>query len=113
MEVNRCRHLSAELGQECLYRIDHLDGIGAWLPLNRQNNCPGACIPARHLVVLDIVDDIAEFKQAHGIAVAVSDYKRTVPGCIKELAVGLYSIRTVGPVEGPCRQIYIAVPDRR
>ena len=59
------RNFLAELGQQALDIVHHLHGIGAGLPLDRQDDGALVVVPGDDLVVIDAVDDVAEFFQPH------------------------------------------------
>ena len=64
------------------------------------------------LVVLDAVDDVAQFLQPHGRAVAVGHDHRAVSGGVHQLAVGLHREGLVRPPQRARRQIGVVRLDR-
>ena len=67
-----------KLGQKVLDGVDHLDGVGAGLALDGQDDGRPVVEPGGDLVVLDAVDDLAQILQAHRRAVAVGHDERPV-----------------------------------
>ena len=71
-----------EQRQQLLDVVGHLDGVGAGLALDAEND--GALLvvvrvePGRGLVVLHAVDDVAQILQAHRRAVAIGHHQRSI-----------------------------------
>ena len=69
---------AAEQRQQVLDAVGDLDGVGAGLALDGEND--GAAVafvrvePGRGLIVFHAVDDVAEFFQPHRRAAAVGDH---------------------------------------
>ena len=79
-EIDGRRNLLAELRQQAFDVVHHFHGIGAGLPLNRENDGAFIVVPGDDFVVLDAIDDIAELLQADGGPVAPGNDDRTVRG---------------------------------
>ena len=73
VELDASGQLRLEGRQKLANAIDDLDGVGARLPLDRQNDAARLIVPADVLVVLDAVDDGRDLLEADGEAVAVGD----------------------------------------
>ena len=97
VEVDRRRQLRPEGGQELLDRVDHLDGVGAGLALDGEDDGALVVVPARHLVRLHAVDDAAELLEPHRRAVAVGDDQRAIGGGVGELPARLDAEGLVRP----------------
>ena len=74
--------LVLEGGQQSLDGVGDLDGVGAGLALDGQDDGPlgavGVDIPGGHLVVFHAVGDGGDVAQADGRAVAIGDDQRAV-----------------------------------
>ena len=86
VEVHRGGELGLEHGEDLPDRVHHLDGVGAGLALDGEDDRPVVVVPARDLVVLHAVDDAPELLEADRRAVAVGDDERPVGRGIGELA---------------------------
>ena len=71
--LDRGRHLGAERRQPLAHRVDHRDGVGVGLALDREHDGALVVEPARDLVVLDAVEDAGDLVELHRHAVAVGD----------------------------------------
>ena len=75
LEIHRAGQLLAESGQLLFDVVDDLDGVGAGLALNRQNDRPGGLFlgvePCGNFVVFDAVGDVGDVPQAHRRATPV------------------------------------------
>src|SRR5205814_10687096 len=69
--------------------VRHRNSVGSGLPLNRQNDGTVAVVPARDLVVLDVVEHLAELVEMNRSAVSVGDYHLSELLGVLELPVGL------------------------
>ena len=81
-EVDGGRNLLAELRQQAFDVVHHLHGIGAGLPLDGKDDGALVVVPGDDLVVIDAVDDVAEFLEADGGAVAPGDDDGAVGGSV-------------------------------
>ena len=100
IQVDRRRQLGAEGGQQALDAVGDLNGVGAGLALDGQDDGAAAVlvlvVPGGGLIVFDAVDYLAEFLQAHGRALAVGHHHRPVLRRGHQLPAGLQG-------EGPLR----------
>ena len=106
------RNLLAEHRQQLLDVVDHLDRIGARLPLYRENHAAHAVEPGDGLVVFDAVDHVAELLEPNRQSIAISDDQRPVSGGVRQLSARLNRERLLLPVQPAGRQIDVALLNR-
>ena len=63
-QLDRRRQLRLERRQHLPDCVDHLDGVGAGLALNREHDAARAVVPGRDLVVLHAVEHAADLRRA-------------------------------------------------
>ena len=90
LERNGRRELQAKHRQELLDVVHDFDGVGAGLPLNRQDDGALQVEPARHLVVFNAVHHAPQFLEAHRRAFAVGDDDRTIRSRAGQLSRSLH-----------------------
>ena len=112
-ERQRRRQLRLELRQQRADRVDDLDGVRAGLALDGEVDRARVVVPARRLVVLDAVVDVARPRRA-GPA-GRRDRRRRAAGSrgVGQLAVGLDGERAVRAEERAGRPVDAAAADRR
>ena len=71
VDLHRRRQRGLELGQQLLDAIDHLDNVGARLPLHVDNDRRHRVHPGRLLDVLGAVNDVGDVGQPHWRAILV------------------------------------------
>src|ERR1017187_458967 len=93
VHVHRGRQLVAEDREQVFHAVSDFDGVGSGLALDGENDGAARELalvePGGGLIVLDAVDDGAEFVEAHGRAVAVCDDDGFVLVGGEQLAAGL------------------------
>src|SRR5207245_10292361 len=92
-------NLGTEGRQQFFDGVYDLDGIGAGLPIDREDDAALILEPRGELVVFHAVDDTAELAQADRCAVAVGDDDGPEGGSIIKLARRLYGKHAVLAVE--------------
>ena len=113
MQRDRAGDLLAEGREEFLDVVHHLDGVGAGLPLDGQDD--GALVrvePAGDPVVLHRVDHDSQVGEPHRRAATVGDDERAVGGGVVELPLGLDGEGLVGSLQRPGREVDVAVGER-
>src|SRR5205814_8233551 len=91
----------------------HGDGVRPRLPLNRQNDRTVAVVPARYLVVLNVVEYVTELVEVNRGAVSVGDYHLPELLRIRELSVRFDGGGFVEAPERPRRHADVLRADRR
>ena len=89
MDLHAGRDLLAQRREQRFHPVRHRNSVGSRLPLNRQNDGAVAVVPARYLVVLDVVEHLAELVEMNRSAVSVGDNHLSELLCVLELPVGL------------------------
>ena len=111
LDVDRRRHLGAEGRQELAHLVDHLDGVGAGLAVDREHDAALVLVPGGHLVVLHAVDDAAELLQPDRRAVAVGDDDRPEGRGVVELPRGLHRVHAFLAVQRAGGQVDVGLRD--
>ena len=111
-DLHRGGDLVPDSGEQLIDGVHHLDGVGARLSLNGQDDGPGSFVPGGDLVVGDAVDHPAQLRQAHGLAAPVGHDEGPVRLGGGELPRGLDRKGLMGAVEGPGGQVDVFFPDR-
>ena len=111
-DLHRGRDLVPDGGQQLIDGVHHLDGVGARLALDGQDNGPGGLVPGSDLVVGDAVDHPADLRQAHGLAAPVGHNEGPVGVGGGELPGGHHRHRLVGAIQGAGGQVDVFFPHR-
>ena len=107
VHVHGRRELLLDLRQRLLHRGRHRDRVGPRLALHGQQNRALAVVPARRLVVLDVVEHRPQVAQVDGGAVAVGDDEPAEGGRVGKLPGRLDGERAVPTVEHAGRQRHV------
>ena len=117
VHVDRSRDFVAESLDQIPHRIDDVDGVGAGLPLDAENDGALRLLrrvePGCGLIVLNAVDHVAQFFQAHRRPVAIGHDQRPVLRGGHQLPGGLQRESALRPDDGACRQIDVPVLESR
>ena len=111
-DLHRGGDLAPHGGQQVIDGVHHLDGVGARLALNGQDDGPGSFVPGGGFVAGDAVEDLAQVRQAHGLAAPVGHDEGTVRRRGGELPGGLDGEGLVGAIKGPGGQVDVFFLDR-
>ncbi len=107
------RQLFPENRHELLDRIGDFDGVASRLPLDCQNDgsldAIRVVLPACVLIVLDTVDDIAEFFEVNRRPVALHDNHLSKRSGARQLSIRAERQRTLRAVHGACGNVHIPV----
>src|SRR3989441_630140 len=93
-------------------RAGRPDGVGARLSLDGEHDGPTAVVPGRALVVLHVVQHLADVLETHGRAVAVGYDEGSERGRVLELPVRLHRVGAVRAPQHARRQVDVAGVDR-
>ena len=107
------RQRGAELGQELLDAVHHVDDIGARLALDVHDHRRLVVHPRRLLHVLGAVHHVGDVGEAHGGAVLVGDDEGAVLGGREELIVGADAERLPRPFEAALGLVHVGLAEHR
>src|SRR5450759_1478334 len=105
------RNFLAELGQQAFDVVHHFHGIGAGLALDGEDDGALVVIPGDDFIVIDAIDDIAEFFEADGGSVAPGDDDGAVGGGGGERAAGFDGERLLVAIQASGGQVGVAAGD--
>ena len=111
VDIDRRRQRRDDARQQGLDAVDHLDDVGAGLPLNVENDRRRGVRPGAELAVLRAADDIGHVREPDRIAVAVGDDGVGVLRGAFELVVGIDRRGLGRAVEISLRRIDVEVAD--
>ena len=112
-DIDGRRNGCPELRQQCLYEIDGRDDVGAWLPVQDDQNCRLAIGKPGVAEILHPIGDFADIRKMHRRAVAVSHDQRLVVDGLVGLVVGVDLVSLIADVDAAFRAVRIGAGERR